>query len=281
MTLRPTVNSPGVHVGLGGATQKVGFSMNKHTFAFYKKNLLELVGDLGNSDELSFKDPELWNRLTKIVRIKPKDLLILFDENINIKIKASEEIVKNKRIISGTILEKDENKTISPRITLYLPVLKKDALEYAIYVSAQMGVQDVILVESEKSQKKFNLEKEYDRLKKIMISACEQSKNFVFPELQGPICLENISEQDGQKIFFDQDGQNILKLIEPVKKYDRLEKIIITIGPEAGYTPEEKDLLKRSGFSSYKLTPTILRSREAVCVGLGIVRSFFVPPKQA
>ena len=31
--------------------------------------------------------------------------------------------------------------------------------------------------------------------------------------------------------------------------------------------------IKNSGFKSYRLTPTILRSREAICVGLGIVRS--------
>jgi len=44
-------------------------------------------------------------------------------------------------------------------------------------------------------------------------------------------------------------------------------------GPEGGLTKQEEDLLKENDFEFYVLTPTVLRSVEAVAVGLGSVRS--------
>jgi len=246
----------------------------KHVFAFYSKGLKALLEKIDIGEELSFKDSDLWNRLTKIVRVGVGDKFIIFDENLNATLEIKNNLSENKRVVSGIILEKKENKLILPEIKLYLPVLKKDALECSIYVSAQMGVKDIFLIETKKSQKKFDFEKEKDRLKKIMISACEQSKNFVLPEIKKPIGFKDIFDKNLEqkkvvKIFFDEDGEKISNL---EKIYSR-NKIEIIIGPEGGFTSEEKNFLKNFGFKPYKLTPTILRSREAVCVGLGVLRS--------
>ncbi len=48
---------------------------------------------------------------------------------------------------------------------------------------------------------------------------------------------------------------------------------IVVIGPEGGVTDEEQQLLQAIGFDTYTLTPTVLRSVDAVTIALGGIRS--------
>jgi 16S rRNA (uracil1498-N3)-methyltransferase len=248
--------------------------MSKHIFAFYKENLSSLLSTSKVGSFFSFKDSELWNRLTKIIRIKAH-LFILFDEKINVTLQAKD--FHEKRTVGGDIKKIEENKRIKPEINFYLPVLKKEAFEYAIYVAAQMGVTKIFPITTElvSIAPAGGYAAKNIRLKKIMISACEQSKNFVFPEIYDPQNFEKIFEnleKNSQKICFDIDGEPVKKLFEKVFE-NKIEKYKVIVGPEGGFSEKEKISLQKAGFLTYKLTPTILRSREAVTVGLGILRS--------
>ena len=245
--------------------------MSKHVFAFYKENLSEHVGPIGA--DFSIKDPALWNRLTKIVRIKPGDRFILFDDTHNFTIVASEDILTTKRLVSGTIESIEKNKAITPELTLYLPILKKDAFEYVIYVAAQMGVSRIVPIVTQKSEQK---EYDLDRVSSIMIAACEQSKNFVQPTIELTQKLQEIEFDESLKILFDEHGDTFVTFDTRSKlrtQDERIQNIALTIGPEGGFTKDEKKSLHKAGFISFRLTPTILRSREAAALGIGIVRS--------
>ena len=65
--------------------------------------------------------------------------------------------------------------------------------------------------------------------------------------------------------------ENLKNLFDQNPAYT--SNISVTLGPEGGFSSEEEDLLHQANFTPYRLTPTILRSREAVCLGLGAVRA--------
>lgn len=252
--------------------------MNKHTFAIYKDDIIELVSGLRVNATISFKHAATWTRLTKVIRVKPGDLFVLFDKNINVTIEVPEQGLQKKRTIEGTIRELKENVAISPRITYYLPILKKEAFEYAAYVCAQMGVSEIVPIITEKAQTSWYKEKEKERLRLIMAGACEQSKNFVLPKLRDMLSfadsIARIREAAAsQKICFYEDGDPAKTIATKLTQDD----IIITLGPEGGLTQSEVNALRATGFMLCKLTPTILRSQEAVCVGVGLIRSFAAP----
>jgi len=247
--------------------------MSKHLFAIYSKNLDSLLSAKRENESILFDDALLKNRLTKILRIKPDEEFILFDEVIHARF-SLEPTPANKKVFYVNLLSKQKNLAIEPSITLYLPILKKEAFEYAIYVAAQMGVTTIIPVVTDKSAKTLP---QRDRLKKIMIAACEQSKNFMIPKLEQPQeFTQAIIEREagGSKICLDEDGAPAHELVNKLaSSHDK--NLIITLGPEGGFSENEKKALESAGFSFYRLTPTILRSREAITVGLGIVRSFY------
>jgi len=245
--------------------------VGKHVFAFYVKDLTDL---LENQESLNFKDAALWNRLIKVVRLKQGDTFIFFDEKLQAQLEVLPEMIENKRLIAAKITKQEPTKRITPTLTLLLPVLKRDALEYAIYTAAAMATTSILPLITQKSEKKLN-EREQERLESIAIAACEQSKNFIPPSIKKALPLQEalteLDRHDSVKICFHEHGKSTQELFEKMQNME--QDIVVTLGPEAGFTPEEETLLEAAGFESFKLTPTILRSREAVCLGIGLIRS--------
>lgn len=251
--------------------------MSKHIFAYYIKNLALLLQEMEPENFLQFKDPTLWNRIITITRTKAGEHFVLFDDKINVIISAHKSMLNNKRIIAGNILSQNLNVPLEPSITLLLSILKKDAMHAAVYAAAQMGVTEIVPVTTERGQGKWN-RSNIEKIQQVMISACEQAKQFVLPTIQEAFSLKKYFEKEKKedmeyRICFDEHGKPLIKFISEAKQ--SASKIKATLGPEGGFSKNELELLKANEFKFYKLTPTILRSRDAVLVGLGMLRSYF------
>lgn len=253
-----------------------------HEFALYLPDLNSI--EINNLTSLiSFKNKELAHRLIAILRFECGQELIIFNKEFNINSRII-ELNKNGNI-KIEILSKTKNKILSPELTWVLPLLKKDALEESVYSLTEIGVNCIQLVLTEKSQKNFD-EKLLARLHSIAISAAEQSKNFNLSQILKPVKLDNLNKildleknkNNSLNIYFDPIGLKISDLIiEQNNKEDnkKLNSIVAMCGPEGDLTIQEKEFIKNLGFKFYSLTPTVLRSRQAVVVGSGILRSFF------
>ena len=107
--------------------------MEKHIFAFYKENLEDLLSHLKTNEEFCLKDSDIWNRLVKIVRIKPQlndsacgESFILFDEKINVTLQATEKIIQNLNSIylPNKVIILKEIKTKKLSIEKLVPFIK-------------------------------------------------------------------------------------------------------------------------------------------------------------
>lgn len=265
----------------------------KHLFALFCKDLSKYLSGYipgVNRFSIEFRDDDLWHRLTKILRIRSGQEIVLFDEHINAPVVILEQTFTKKNTVFISIGEIRTNQPLKPHITLMPCILKKDAFEDIIYASAQMGVNKIIPILSDKVQREWGDKKERERLFNIMVAACEQSKNFFLPEICEPAKIQDICKQFGMcssdkqtsfKIYFDPAGACFVDLLEKIKKFTDKNSIYkvsdlqisLLFGPEGGLASQEEKYLLDAGFVTYALTPTILRAREAVIVGLGGVRS--------
>lgn len=59
---------------------------------------------------------------------------------------------------------------------------------------------------------------------------------------------------------------------ETTKMGKQVQELILMVGPEGDLIPEKK-LLVHAGFTFCSLTPTVLRSVQAIALGLGMFRS--------
>ncbi|MFH1461921.1 MAG: RsmE family RNA methyltransferase [bacterium] len=250
--------------------------MSKHVFSIYIEDLSSILSNLNKNDEFDFKDKKTHDRIINTLRLQKDDELIFFNNSINIKIQLLDKTFENNKFIYAQIIEKKESKVLKPEIILCPSLIKKHSLEELVYNAAAMGATIIRPVITEKVQRKWGFEKEKERLEKIIIAACEQSKNYVLPELHGPIklpmLLNGLENLAGKKIFFESDQKPLMEIIPDIASHKN-GKIILFFGPEGGLTNQEVLLLRTKGFEGCSLTETILRSQEAVTVGLGVVRS--------
>lgn len=263
----------------------------RHLFTLFCKDLSQFIsGRVGYQVEIS--DRDLLHRITKILRLRAGEKLLLFDEHVHVNVTVLEKTFVKKEQVVLFIESVNPNQALKPNITLMPCLLKKDAFEDVIYAAAQMGVNKIIPILSDKVQRSWGKKKERERLFNIMVAACEQSKNFVFPEICEPVKIQDITRQLSRdsisqrrrleaspslKIYFEPSGASFVGLLQKIKENNAQRNydldIVLFFGPEGGLTTQEEKLLSDLDFETYALTPTILRAREAVIVGLGGVRS--------
>lgn len=237
---------------------------NAHQFALY----YEAVSELRAGSFHSITDDAMINRISKILRLQKDELIILFDQQIHAVARIEEIAKKNCEL---KILEIKKNLPHAPRISYYLPLLKKESFESALYVLTEIGVQEIQLIITEKSRSQL-APHELERAHRIIIAAAEQSKNYAFPTISLPIKLQELSVAQSQKIFCDPKGLPVRQFLPTLNAQT---EISIMIGPEGDLTSEEKKIITQQGFSFMALTTTVLRACQAASLSAGLIRSWF------
>jgi 16S rRNA (uracil1498-N3)-methyltransferase len=216
-------------------------------------------------------DADLIHRLSKVLRFSVGDQLVFFDTEFFCNVVIQEISKKNITIQVQTI---QKHEPLSPQITFFLPLLKKEALEQAVYSLCELGINKIQLVITQKSRQSLLHDKEFIRLQNIVIAAAEQSKNYSVAQLVAPKKLSELIQDlssNSFNILFDPQGASFFDLREPMKlKKDKA--ICLLVGPEGGLTQQELLFVQKSEFVLCALTPTILTAVQAVALGAGLIR---------
>ena len=118
------------------------------------------------------------------------------------------------------------------------------------------------------------------RLRAAAIAAAQQSERLSIPELGAPLLLPNLlqdwKEKAGarQLLFCDEAlaCDSPLKLIETYQ--NKRCPWAVLIGPEGGFAPEERDMIKKLSFSHpISLGPRLLRAETAAVAALTLFQS--------
>lgn len=246
----------------------------KHQFAIF----YDFLNDIRVNQFLEILEEALYHRLIRVLRLTVDDTIILFNNDLNIFAKI---IQINRKSIILQVLQVNVTKALTPKITILISFLKKDAFQEAIYFSTELGANVIQPIVTQKTYSRKFDSKEYAKLKKVIINAAEVSKNYKLPELKEPISIEEFLNKDCNvnsiKIFFDPNGIWLPMFLNEYSKSST--DFCLMIGPEGDLTPDEKQLLKSKDFIFCRLTPTILRAPIAIALAIGIFRSFYISNK--
>ncbi len=229
----------------------------KHHFSFYFSELSAV-----KISSCVITNSVFIHRLVTIMRYQIGDTFVLFNRDFHREVTISTISKKEVVVTCGNIIN---NKKIEPEIILFLPVLKKESLEEGVYNAVVAGVTHIQLIITEKCHRKSITSTERQRLEKIIIAACEQSKQYVLPMLQDPLLLNDAcAHYKEYRIYYaDFDGSVLTKVAD---------KSVIMVGPEGDLTSEEKEFIRTQKAYFFLLTPTVLRSQEAVLVAIAHAR---------
>lgn len=242
--------------------------MAKHEFALYAPTLSDQ-----KTEYLTLAQPDLVHQLVHVLRARVGDSVTLFDEREHVRVVVKE---LGKKQVTVFLEQRQVNKELKPILRVVLGLPKKPALEEIVYAVTELGAQELYLIDSERVSRAWGGQKELERLHAIAVAAAQQSKQFVLPRVYEPKKLINFFELEGAltcAYLCDADAQE--SLMHAVSAWEKVpESVTLFIGNESDFSPQEKQEIIASGAAATcRLTPTILRSVQAVNVALGIVRS--------
>ena len=211
--------------------------------------------------------------VTRVLRLQTGDRMILFDGSGS---EWTAKIIDTKR--NRLLLELEERATPdreSPiNLTLIQSISRSQRMDLVMQKSTELGVTRIVPVFSTNTIVKMNedkIEKKINHWRNILISASEQSGRTKIPDLISPIQLETRClkrYKSDLSIFYDTTGKDSYDANKP-------KDITAVIGPEGGFTEDEKQMAIDAGYMVMQSGPRLLRTETAPIMALSILQYLY------
>lgn len=245
-----------------------------HRF-FVTKNQIDL-----KEKQIVIEDEDV-KHVSKVLRLKPGDLVEICDGMSNEYICEIESINKNDVLLS-IIEEKESSKEAPIEVVLYQGIPKAAKMDLIIQKTTELGITEIIPVEMERTIVQFSndkdKEKKVERWQKIALEAAKQSKRGIVPTIQMPLSFKsaiNHSKENQLNImpYENEDDKGFKDLIKSLSSEEKssIKKVGIWIGPEGGLDEEEVVRAIENKIYPITLGPRILRTETAGLVTLSLV----------
>jgi len=216
-----------------------------------------------NEKKVKIQDKSLIHQLRNILRMKKGQEIILFNEKEERK---GEIILLTKDFLE--IVLKEEIKSLKESriyVCLFASLLKRENFEILVEKVTEIGVKEIYPLICKRTVK-LNFKEE--RLKRIIKEASEQCGRKSLTILHPPFEFEKaINLVNNQANFFlDFFGENFQKVVRSFP-LEKMERVNLFLGPEGGWSEEERKKVKEKNFLVIKISDLIFRSETAGIVG--------------
>jgi len=162
--------------------------------------------------------------------------------------------------VSVTGVTKDAGKRQYRLHVAISPLKNDDRLEWFIEKAVEFGIDEITPLICSRTEKK-RIRKE--RLEGLILSAMKQSVKAFLPRLHEPVGFTEFINDDyaGKRLIACCDTRQERMAI--TEAAGRSEDVLILIGPEGDFTPEEVALAIKSGFMPVHIGPSRLRTETA------------------
>jgi len=164
---------------------------------------------------------------------------------------------------------------VVPNITLLLAIFKFDRMEWAIEKCTELGVSRIVPVIARRTDAHLAAAsaKRAERWRRIALQASEQSRRAASPEIADPVKLQDAANHPTTTLRIVLAESEQQTLLRDVLASHSEGEIVLAIGPEGGWTDDELQLFRKSGWTSASLGPAILRAETAAIAATAIVVS--------
>ena len=157
-----------------------------------------------------------------------------------------------------------------PKAHLAIGMLKGQAMDRAMQHSIELGATDIWLLQSERSNVHLSNERLRSKSRhwfRVCVSSCEQCGESYLPIIHGPMTIDQLFRLTPtiEKIILDPSGKPFSKEL-PVKER------ILFIGPEGGWSPQEKNFFASQRLSCFSMGERVIRAENAPTVGLALAK---------
>lgn len=208
------------------------------------------------------------HHILDVMRLEEGDEVVVFDgtgKEYQGVIEESNKKTKHILVVVESVREKSPNTL--PEITLAQALPKKGKMDYIAEKATELGVSEILPVVTARSivrpDEKSKVKK-VERWRKIAIEASKQCGRMSVPRVGEVTAFKEIKD-----ILSSYDMVLMACFSEealPVKKAisgTRPKKILVLVGPEGGFTPEEIELVREENTKYISLGERVLKSDTA------------------
>jgi 16S rRNA (uracil1498-N3)-methyltransferase len=178
-----------------------------------------------------------------------------------------------KDLVSFTLIEPVAPAEPPVRVTLLAALVRFERFEDLIEKTTELGVERIIPVVAERSEKGLELaaEKRMARWRRVAREASEQSRRVRLPELCLPQRLSQaLTRPAACRLFLDEAATHpILSALPDARSTE--DEVAVLVGPEGGWTDRERTTITSAGWSAVSLGPAILKTDTAAMSALAIL----------
>lgn len=219
------------------------------------------------------------HHLVKVRRARMNDTVFVFDGRGN-EWECQLHLAKAKEAVLKVKAHRAQGRS-HVSITLAQGLPKGKTMDTIMQKAVELGVQKIVPIITINSEVRTSKDRAQEKVKKwnsAAIEACKQSGNSFLPEIDNIMSFPS---------FCDTLPKNSLKFIaslatqafsfrQVLKEHKHQNRspsqpVILLIGPEGDFTPEEHDLACENGFIPFTLGKRVLRADTAAIVALAIL----------
>lgn len=158
-------------------------------------------------------------------------------------------------------------------VMLLQGVSRGPRMDMVVQKATELGVTEILPVHTTRSVVHLAGERAAARLahwRSIAASACEQCGRSVLPAIHPPAEFANAAlpvSPGTLGLILHPDGA-----MAGVLREERPERVLLAIGPEGGFTPDELAAFANSGWTRLRLGPRILRTETAPIAALSVLQ---------
>lgn len=218
---------------------------------------------------------DIHHYLCRVLRVKSGDMLELCDgHGLRWQAQVVGEI---DEILMVSLLSSmpTTNKPFPVWLVQALP--KSDRFEQIIQKTTELGVTRIVPYMSQHSVVRLDHKKaakRHERWSRIIQEASRQSRRDNLPQLDGLSSFDEIlsSLPDTFSKIVCWEGEHSIGLKEWVAAHPAPDGVVVFVGPEGGFSPQEVETMDDFGITSVGLGPLILRTETAGPAVLSILQ---------
>lgn len=216
------------------------------------------------------------NHIKNVLRMRAREkILISTGEDLEYTCGIVE--MTQEEILAEIIEIQEADRELPSKIYLFQGLPKSDKMELIIQKAVELGVFQIIPVETKRCVVKLDEKKEASKRKRwqgIAESAAKQSKRMVIPEIHSVMKFSQAIEYAGQldiRLIPYELAENMDHTRKMLEKIQPGQSIGIFIGPEGGFTQEEIETALEHQVEPITLGKRILRTETAGMTILSIL----------
>jgi 16S rRNA (uracil1498-N3)-methyltransferase len=219
--------------------------------------------------------PEVAKQITTVLHLKLGERVALLD-NQGSEYEV-ELVTLGSKLALGKIVEtRPAPPEPIPQVTLFLALTQREKFEWALQKCTEAGAGAVMPVITSRSLTQSATEAltKYERWRKILQEAAEQSNRGAIPTLLEPLRFGQAlayARQNAPLNLIAWEKENTTTLKQALAQPEVPAKIGVFIGPEGGFSSAEIDLACQVGAVPVTLGRRILRMETAAVVAVALI----------